>query len=86
MSVKIEIDDDLIAAMRIPEPEVPRELKRELALALYSRWALPLGMAGKMAGMTKREFLQELATRKIVRHYTQHDLDEDIEYAKGRKQ
>jgi len=83
MSVMIEIPDDLVTAMRIPEPEIQKEVKKEIALALYRRWALPLGKARKMAGMTKREFLEELATAGIERHYAAQDLAEDMQYAKG---
>ena len=49
MSVKIEIADELLSALKIPLPEAEKELRKELALALYARWALPLGMARKMA-------------------------------------
>lgn len=33
--------------------------------------------------MTKREFLEELAKRKVPRHYTEKELEEDLAFARG---
>ena len=85
MSVQLEIPDELIVAMKIPLPELKKELTKELAFVLYARWALSMGKARQMAGLTKREFLHELASRGIERHYTNKELSEDIAYAKGGK-
>lgn len=55
----------------------------ELALALYGRGILTMGKARRLAGISKREFLEELGTRKIERHYTIEELEEDLAFAKG---
>lgn len=86
MSIRIEIPDEYKTALRIPEPEMEKVLTRELAIALYAHWQLPSGMARKLAGLTKREFIQELADRKVERHYTETDLERDLDYARGGKQ
>jgi predicted HTH domain antitoxin len=86
MTVKIEIPDEVAGALRLPQPELERELTRELALGLYARWGLPFGPARRMAKMSKREFLAELASRGIERHYSAEDLAEDVEYAQSRQQ
>jgi predicted HTH domain antitoxin len=83
MSVQLEIPDDLIAAIKIPLPELKKELTKELAFVLYARWALSMGKARQMAGLTKREFLHELVSRGLERHYTSKELSEDIAYAQG---
>ena len=85
MSVQLNIKDEIVASMKIPLPEVKKELMKELAFALYARWALSMGKAREMAELTKREFLKELASRGIERHYTTQDLDEDAAYAKSSK-
>ncbi len=85
MSVQLEIKDEIVSLMKIPLPDVKKELMKELALALYGRWALSMGEARQMAGLTKREFMDELAVREIKRHYTSEDLTEDIAYAQGSK-
>jgi predicted HTH domain antitoxin len=83
MSVQLEIRDDIVTSLKIPLPDVRKELMKELALALYARWALSMGKARQMAGLTKREFLNELASRGIKRHYTSQDLAEDVTYAQS---
>lgn len=60
-----------------------RELRIDLAVILYQRGILPLGKAAKLAGLTKREFLEELAKRKVPRHYTKRELEEDLAFARG---
>ena len=83
MSVQLEIPDELLIAIKIPLPELKEELTKELAFILYARWALSMGKARQMAGLTKREFLHELASRGIERHYSTKELSEDIFYAQG---
>ena len=83
MPVQLEIKDEIVASMKIPLPEMKKELTKELACVLYARWALPIGKARQMAGLTKREFLNELASRGIKRHYTSKDLSEDVAYAQS---
>ncbi|CAD5243554.1 conserved protein of unknown function [Thermococcus camini] len=81
--MEIVIPDDVLVSMKLPKSEVERELKLELAVILYSRGVLSLGKAAKLAGITKREFLEELARRKIPRHYTERELEEDLDFARG---
>jgi predicted HTH domain antitoxin len=82
--MEIVIPDDVITAMKLPKGEVERELRVDLAVILYQRGVLPLGKAAKLAGMTKREFLEELAKRKVPRHYTERELEEDLAFARGK--
>ncbi|MCX7045040.1 MAG: UPF0175 family protein [Candidatus Sumerlaeota bacterium] len=86
MSLIIEIPDDVQAGLKYPAPEVRQALTQELAFALYARWGLSLGLARKMARMTKREFMDGLASRGIERHYAEEDLAKDWGYAQSRKQ
>ena len=58
-------------------------MKLELALALYQRGILAMGPARRLAGISKREFLEELGKRKIERHYTMVELEDDVAFAKG---
>ena len=79
----ITIPEDVLASMKIPEKDVERFLKVELAVTLYQRGILSLGKARKLAGMSKWEFIEELAKRKIERHYTEKELEEDVAFAKS---
>ena len=79
----IAIPNDVVSSMKIPRSEQERVLKLELALALYQRGMLAMGPARRLAGISKRDFLEELGKRKIERHYTRDDLEEDLAFAKG---
>jgi len=81
--LRIDIPEDVITSLKIPKKEIDRILKLDLAIALYERGAISLGKARKLAGMDKHGFIQELGKRRIERHYTERELREDIEFAKG---
>ena len=42
-----------------------------------------MGLARRLAGISKRELLDELGKGKIERHYTAEEFEEDLEFAKG---
>jgi predicted HTH domain antitoxin len=83
MRISLEIPADVLRAVRLPPGEVEQEFRKELALALYQRGVLPLGKARLLARMTRWEFEELLGQRKILRHYTDMDLEEDIYYGLG---
>ena len=83
-TLALDIPDDVRAALKLPPEEVERELRKELALALYQRRVLPIGKARVLARMTRWEFEHLLGQRRVPRHYSAKDLQEDIEYARGR--
>ena len=79
----LEIPGEILSAVRLPPKEMEREFRKELALALYQRGVLSLGKAKLLAQMTCWEFEEFLGQREVVRHYTDVDLEEDIQYALG---
>lgn len=79
----LEIPGEVLEAMKLPTGEVEKELRKELALALYRRGVLSLGKARALAQMTRWEFGELLGQRGILRHYAEADLEEDIRYAFG---
>lgn len=81
--ISLEIPTAVLRAARLPSKEVVREFRKELALALYRRGVLPLGKARLLAQMTRWEFEDLLGKRRILRHYTDTDLEEDIRYGLG---
>ena len=78
MSIRLEFDDDLLDALRIPPDEQEQRLKRELSLRLYEKGLLTLGKARQMSGMDKWEFLLLLSRENISRHYDRKELDRDL--------
>ena len=82
--MKLIVPEDILTSIKIPKKELERALKLDLAMALYQREVVSLGNARKLAGISKWDFLEELGRRKISRHYTEKELEEDLIFAKGR--
>ncbi len=55
-----------------------KELKLELAIALYKHGKLSIGQACKFLGLNRIEFQRELALRKEYLNYDIDDLNEDL--------
>jgi len=78
--IKIVIPEDIKNTIRLPPNEVEKRLRIELALRLYEKGIVSLGVARKIAGLTKWEFLGLLAKEKIPIHYGEEELREDFEW------
>jgi len=81
--IVIRIPRDIVEGARIPEKEFERVARVELAIALYTRGILSLGQARRLAGLSKWEFLEELAKRGVERHYTGEELEDDAVFARA---
>ena len=81
MGLQISISDSIVQAMRLPEQRIEQELRRELAMALYTQDILSFGKARELAEMDKYEFGQLLSRRDVIRHYGLEELDDDLSYA-----
>lgn len=79
----LKIPEDVVEALRLPPEEMDVELRKELALALYQRRVLSSGKACVLAGVTRWEFEELLGQRRVLRHYTEKNLEEDIAYARS---
>lgn len=81
MGLQLSISDSIVQALRLPEQRIEQELRRELAIALYTQDILSLGKARELAEMDKYEFGQLLSRRNVLRHYGSEELDDDLNYA-----
>lgn len=61
-------------------------MRKELAVTLYARQLLSLGKARQLAGLSRRDFEALLGERRVPRHYSEEDLEEDLDYAFGDEQ
>ena len=73
--MQFTIDDDIIQAIKAPEPKVEEILRQSLAVSLYAQRMLSLGKAAQLARMNLWDFEAHLVREKIVRDYTQEELD-----------
>lgn len=79
----LDIPDDVLAALPIPEQEHKGYLLLEIACGLYARNVLSLGKAAELAGLAKIVFDLEIGRRAIARHYTETELEANLAYARG---
>ncbi|MEM9833876.1 MAG: UPF0175 family protein [Bacteroidota bacterium] len=69
------ISDETLAKARITE----QELLIDLACYLYDKQRLSMGKARELAGLNLLDFQKGLAKREIDIHYTQEDLNKDLQ-------
>ena len=82
MTLRLDIPESVAQSLRLPEPEVLPRLRAELAIALYARAILSFGKASELAEMSRYAFAELVAERDIPRHYTEHELAQDRNYAR----
>ena len=73
------IDDDLLHAARMSEPEI----KLELAALLYQRDRLTLGQAARLAGMSQTRLRLTLGARGIAPNYDVEEFAHDVAVVRG---
>lgn len=69
------ISDETLAKAQLSE----QELLVDIACYLYEKKRLSMGKARALAGLNLIDFQQELAKREIDIHYTQEDLNKDLD-------
>lgn len=70
----IIISDEILTSSGLTEKEV----RRELAIALFQNERLTLAQAAKVADQTQLEFQKLLASRRIPMHYGIEELQADL--------
>jgi predicted HTH domain antitoxin len=83
MSLRLQIPDSIVRAIRLPEERIDQELRVELAVALYAQGLLSFGKARELADRGKYEFGRLLGERRVPRHYGPEELEDDLAYARG---
>ena len=83
MPITLQIPDSVASGMRLPEGEIERRLRTELAIALYGQGILSFGKASELASVGRFQFADLLDQRSIGRHYEADELAEDISYARS---
>ncbi len=74
MPVTLELPFDLSQATRLE----PDEIRRELALLLFSQNKLSLGKARELAGMDIWAFMHLLGAHNLPLHYDVAEYQEDL--------
>lgn len=77
--VTVVIPSDLSRILRVDEKQLPKLVGIYLAVELYREGVVSLGKAAEIAGVTKAEMMEILASKGVPLNYTEEDLQEDIE-------
>jgi predicted HTH domain antitoxin len=68
------IPDEIIESTRMSIPE----LSQEIAVLLFQKEKLTLGLASRLARMSQIQFQHLLASRQIPIHYDEQDFEDDL--------
>jgi predicted HTH domain antitoxin len=74
MQLELTLPDDIVVGLRIPPEKIKDEILKEIAFLFYAQGKASMGVARRISGLNKRDFIDELAKRKIPRHYSQKDF------------
>jgi predicted HTH domain antitoxin len=69
---------ELPGMVKLPDEEVEKRIKVELALRLYEKGILSFGQARRLAGLSKWEFIELLAEEGSGIHYDEEELENDL--------
>lgn len=78
MTFTLEIPDSALNALNLPPEELRKELRIDLAVALYARGALPIGKAMECAGLVRRDFERLLKERQVRRPFDEAELQREL--------
>lgn len=81
-TITVDLPADVFSALRASPEELARELRIAAAVQWYSQGWLSQGKAAEVAGLSRREFLDELFRRKVpASQATLEELREELERA-----
>jgi len=82
MKITIDLPEDVIKILNIPEGELSSELKIQIAIHFYEKGKLSFGKARQLAGLSVQEFMEKLKENQIPLKYDIQDFKEDLETIK----
>lgn len=83
MQVELTLPDDIVVGLKITPEKIKDEILKEISFLFYAQGKASMGVTRRISGLSKRDFIDELAKRKIPRHYSEKDFQTDLKYAKS---
>ena len=81
-TIEVALPEDVFSALRKSPQEVARDLRIAAAVEWYAQGLVSQGKAAELAGLSRMEFLDELAKRKVpVIQMTVEELRAELEGA-----
>jgi predicted HTH domain antitoxin len=82
-AITIDVPPDDLAALKQSPEQFAVELRLAAALHWWSQGRLSLGRAARIAGVSHRKFMDEIAARKVIWPYDEQDLAQDLKTLSG---
>ena len=76
--ISVKIPRDLVRILKVRNEVVPKLVKLYLAIELCREGKVSLGKAAEIAGVTKWEMMEILASKGVSIQYDVKDLEKDI--------
>jgi predicted HTH domain antitoxin len=83
LKVEVTFPDSLFAALRKAPHEIGREVSIAASIHWYQQTAISMERAAEFAGMSRAEFLKELARRHVDVFVFDETADDLIEWVKA---
>mgnify|MGYP000704592643 CR=1 FL=1 len=77
--ISVKVPRDLVRILKVRDEEVPKLVRLYLAIELYREGKVSLGKAAEIAGVSKWEMMEILASKNVPIQYDVEDLKKDIE-------
>ncbi len=79
LKTQLSLPKEIIKICRVREAELPKFLVRIIAVELFREGIISIGKAAEISGVSIREMMNILTSKKISLHYSTEDLDKDIQ-------
>ena len=76
--ISLSIPDSVLHSLKLPEKTVQKDLMKLLAVKLYEKGALGLGIASELCGASRNDFFHILKEEQVFLNYDDEELDRDI--------
>jgi len=76
--ISVKVPRDLVRILKVRDEEVPKLVRLYLAIELYREGKVSLGKAAEIAGVSKWEMMEILASKNVPIQYDVVDLERDI--------
>ncbi len=76
--ISVKVLGDLVRILKVRDEDVPKLVRLYLAIELYREGKVSLGKAAEIAGVSKWEIMEILASKNIPIQYYVEDLEKDI--------
>ena len=84
VSLNFPVEREVLFALRKDENIFLDDMKKILALEYFRSQQLSLGLAAKLAGMSKDDFIQYLGANQVdIFQYSDNEFDDELEFLSG---